>query len=164
VLQKATSEDLVIKAVSLRQILGEAKEACLVQADERVSIEMNCPDGLVLANELLKEVFTNILSNAVKHTPGTVSINIIGTRQFEADGAFYRVAIEDNGPGISDDIKSRVFSRYARGQTKARGSGLGLYLVRALVERYHGKVWVEDKVPGDSGKGARFVVLLPAAS
>jgi signal transduction histidine kinase len=40
--------------------------------------------------------------------------------------------------------------------------GLGLYLVKSLVESYHGSVWVEDRVPGDHTKGSRFVVMLPA--
>jgi signal transduction histidine kinase len=75
---------------------------------------------------------------------------------------YYRVVVEDNGPGISDNIKSRLFTRFSRGDTKTRGRGLGLFLVKSLVEDYHGKVWVEDRVPGDYTKGARFVVMLPA--
>jgi signal transduction histidine kinase len=59
-------------------------------------------------------------------------------------------------------MKDRVFNRLQRGDTKARGLGLGLYIVNALVESYHGKVWVEDRVQGDYKKGSRFVVLLPA--
>jgi signal transduction histidine kinase len=69
--------------------------------------------------------------------------------------------IDDNGPGIPDDMKERVFNRMQRGDTKASGSGLGLYLVKTLVDSYGGKVWVEDRVKGDYGKGARFMVMLP---
>ena len=55
-----------------------------------------------------------------------------------------------------------VFNRLQRGDTKARGMGLGQYLVRSLIESYQGRVWVEDRVPGDHTKGAKFVVMLPA--
>jgi signal transduction histidine kinase len=48
-----------------------------------------------------------------------------------------------------------------KGDSKAKGIGLGLYLVKSLVESYDGQVWVEDRVPGDHTKGARFVVMLP---
>ncbi len=59
-------------------------------------------------------------------------------------------------------MKDKIFNRLQRGETSARGMGLGLYLVRSLVESYHGKVWVEDRIQGDHTKGSRFVVTLPA--
>ena len=71
--------------------------------------------------------------------------------------------VEDDGPGIPDDFKSRIFNRMLKGTDKAKGMGLGLYLVKSLVDSYGGRVWVEDRVPGDHTKGARFVVMLPAA-
>jgi signal transduction histidine kinase len=94
--------------------------------------------------------------------PPVVAIRLEKT---SADGRKYcHVSVEDNGPGIPDDMKQAVFGRMRRGDTKARGSGLGLYLVKTLVESYGGRVWVEDRVPGDRSKGCRFVVLLPVAS
>jgi signal transduction histidine kinase len=60
-------------------------------------------------------------------------------------------------------LKPKLFNQFQRGKTKALGKGLGLYPVRMLVEGYHEKVWVEDRVPDDHTKGARFVVMLPAA-
>ena len=68
------------------------------------------------------------------------------------------------GPKTQKDyIRScKLFTRFRRGQTKASGKGLGLYLVRTLVESYRGCVRVEDRVPGDHTKGAKFVVMLPA--
>jgi len=61
-----------------------------------------------------------------------------------------------------DEIKGKLFSRLQRGKTKTAGRGLGLYLSKTLVEDFHGKIWVEDKVAGDYHQGSRFVVLLPA--
>jgi len=57
-------------------------------------------------------------------------------------------------------MKEKVFDRSMRGGTKVSGHGLGLYLVKRLVEDQAGKVWVEDRVPGEHEKGARFVILL----
>jgi signal transduction histidine kinase len=74
---------------------------------------------------------------------------------------FCKVAVEDNGPGIHDDLKALIFDR-SHTVKKLRGKGLGLYIVNTLVGDFHGKVWVEDRVPGDHTKGARFVVMLPA--
>jgi signal transduction histidine kinase len=71
------------------------------------------------------------------------------------------VTIDDNGPGIPDQLKELVFNRLQRGDTKAKGSGLGLFLVKSLVESYGGKVWAEDRIKGDHTGGARFKVLLP---
>ncbi len=60
-------------------------------------------------------------------------------------------------------MKARLFQRFSRGQTKAKGSGLGLYLVKTLVEHYGGDINVEDRIPGDYMKGAKFVVSIPVA-
>ena len=71
---------------------------------------------------------------------------------------------KDNGPGIPGDFKSAIFNRALKGTKKAKGMGLGLYLVKSLVDSYGDKVWVEDRVHGDHTKGARFVVMLPVVN
>ena len=117
----------------------------------------------VKGNELLHDVFSNLVGNAIKHAEGPVDIRI-GIDRIEENGrAFYRVYVEDNGSGIADDRKKDIFERFKRGQTKAKGSGLGLYLVRTIVEGHGGSVRVEDRVAGDHRKGSRFVVMLPAS-
>jgi len=128
------------------------------------SIKFVC-DGprRVMANKLLHDVFSNLIGNAIKHSDGNgVNINIRPETASENGKNYHKVSVEDTGPGVPDDMKDRVFNRLQRGDTKARGLGLGLYIVNALVESYHGKVWVEDRVQGDYKKGSRFVVLLPA--
>ncbi len=117
----------------------------------------------VKANKLLQDVFTNLIGNAIKHSNGGLVDILVLIEDIQDNGKkYHRVSIEDNGPGIPDDMKDRIFNRLQRGETKARGMGLGLYLVKSLVDSYNGKVWVEDRVPGDHTKGSRFVVLLPA--
>jgi signal transduction histidine kinase len=119
-------------------------------------------DRTYQVSSFLRDAFSNIVSNAIKHSSGPVQIEI-ALRSAERDGKqFVQVSLDDNGPGIPNELKDRVFERSIRGATKVTGQGLGLYLVRRLVEDQGGKVWVEDRVPGDRAQGARFVVQLPA--
>ena len=68
-----------------------------------------------------------------------------------------KIEVSDNGPGIPDELKSGVFRREG-GQT-----GIGLYIVKKIISRYGGRVWIEDRVPGNPGRGARVVITLPQA-
>ena len=102
----------------------------------------------VIASDLLRDIFSNIIGNAIKHSLGAVEINILLSKVVENGTEFYRVYIEDDGPGIPDEMKSKIFERKQRGHTKTNGAGLGLFLVKKLVDDLHGKVWIEDKVPG----------------
>jgi signal transduction histidine kinase len=75
---------------------------------------------------------------------------------------YCKVVVEDNGPGIPDELKGVLFERLNLTESRVRGKGFGLCLVKMLVDDYDGKFWVEDRVEGDHSKGARFVVMLPA--
>ena len=116
----------------------------------------------VMANDLLKDVFTNLLDNAVNHTTKPVTIGVGLSRVEEGDQTYYKIYVEDSGPGIPDGQKDTIFERMRRGNTQARGTGLGLYLVTTLIDSYHGKVWVENRIADDHSKGSRFVVMIPA--
>jgi Signal transduction histidine kinase len=118
----------------------------------------------VQANRLLKEVFTNLIGNSVKHSKGPVSVWITVDSVIEDGRKYYEASVTDNGPGIPDEMKGRLFQRLDRVGTKASSHGLGLYLVKTLVEDFEGRVRVEDRVRGDSTKGVKFIVLLPAAT
>ncbi|GEM_PF-1418832 len=119
-------------------------------------------DHCILASPLVKEVFSNLLDNAIAHSEGALNVKISVSSVFETGREYHRVDVEDDGPGIPDRIKENIFSRTWRGRAKGVGKGLGLFLVRRLVESLEGQVWVEDRVPGQPGMGARFIVLLPA--
>jgi len=115
----------------------------------------------IRANELLYDVFANLVGNAIKHTGGKADIDISLDVIDDNDDRFCQVRVDDNGPGIPNEFKVRIFNRVLNGSSKTKGMGLGLYLVKSLVDSYDGRVWVEDRVPGDYTKGARFVVMLP---
>ncbi|MCM2466630.1 PAS domain S-box protein [Methanoculleus oceani] len=113
----------------------------------------------VLADDLLPEVFTNLVGNSIKFGEPDVTIEI---RVEERDGEVL-VSIEDTGPGIPDATKAILFSRFRKGKSSKSGKGLGLYIVRMLVTRYGGRIWVEDRVPGATDAGAAFRFTLKKA-
>jgi signal transduction histidine kinase len=106
----------------------------------------------VLADDLLPEVLVNLLGNAAKFGGPGVGITVLVEEQ---DGEVL-VSVEDTGPGIPDAIKSRLFGRLARGTQRAAGTGLGLYICRTLIERYGGRIWLDDRIAGRPECGAAF--------
>jgi signal transduction histidine kinase/putative methionine-R-sulfoxide reductase with GAF domain len=164
-LQKAQSGQLSVGPVDLCEILSRTVNRYSDNPEREINIDlMPGKECTVEANGLVEEVFNNLVGNAVKHSDPEKPLDItvsVGTELYE--GRYVQVSVEDTGPGIPGELKPRLFTRFKRGTTKAHGKGLGLYLVKTLVEGFRGKVWAEDRVPGDPAKGARFVVLLPAA-
>ncbi len=122
------------------------------------------PSGtyFVRANSLLKDVFVNLVGNAIKHSRGSLTVSIGLSPVVENGKTYCRVDVADDGPGIPDALKSTLFDRLSLSTTRAKGKGFGLCLIKMLVDDYRGRFWVEDRVPGDHTKGARFVVMLPA--
>ncbi|MDK2989070.1 MAG: hypothetical protein PWR16_599 [Methanoculleus sp.] len=123
-----------------------------------ISISYEGVPRQVLADDLLPEVFTNLIGNAVKHGGPGVAVAV---RTEEEDG-FVRVTVADTGRGVPDGQKEEIFHRYEM-RRRGVGEGLGLYLVQILIERYGGRIWVEDRVPGRSEEGAAFSFLLREA-
>ena len=164
-IQLLSSEGVKTIPVDLHDLMDEIKSTYHRTIDKGVTVRIqDIPHYKVSGNELLRDVFINIIDNAIKHSMPDVLLTIdVNVKSVNQDGRTYYVcAIEDNGPGIPDELKPKLFRRFQRGGTKASGKGLGLYLVRTLVENLYGKVHVEDRVPGDHTKGAKFVVTLPA--
>lgn len=162
-LQMIESRELSRTLVDLGWVLEDIVED---QKGPAGSVRINYRPQLrrfVLATDLIKDVFTNIIGNAVRHSGGSVTIDIALSKAFEGGQEMYKVVVEDDGPGIPDADKSKVFLRKFRG-SRTGGTGLGLYLVKRLVEDCGGRVWVEDRVSGDHAKGSRFVVMLPAVA
>ena len=125
-------------------------------ADTRIVYEG--PDATVLADDLLGEIFANLIGNAVKFGGPSVEV-AISVRETGEDRV--AVTVADTGPGIPDDLKPHLFERYLRGRTKKSGKGLGLCIVRMLAERYGGSVLAGDRVPGRPEEGAAITFTLP---
>jgi len=164
-LQQARVPKQATIIVDLCDVLAELASQYSHLPERELRISLNCAGPChVFANELIRDVFSNLIWNAIKHSnPSKQLVISLSTEEAMSGGRrYFRTIIEDNGPGIRDELKGKLFSRFARGETKAKGSGLGLYLVKTLVEGYHGTVWAEDRVHGDYAQGSRFVVMLPA--
>ncbi len=104
--------------------------------------------------ERILQVTTNLLSNALKFTEeGYISIST------EKKGKDVIVTIKDTGRGIDQEIQSRLFSKFVTKSEK--GTGLGLYISKNIIERHGGKIWAENN---PDGKGATFAFSIPLNS
>lgn len=146
----------------LSQVLEETVISRQRTPGRKVVIDTDIKDGLVVeANELLRDVFSNLIHNAIKYTPDPVQLTVTAERTLFNGRDTCRVVVEDNGCGIPDDFKIRIFNRFERGSPNTTGRGLGLYLVKNIIEGFGGSVWVEDRVAGERNYGARFVLNIP---
>ena len=125
------------------------------------SIDFEGCTTLVMADDLLAEVVTNLLGNSAKFGGPGVHI-VIDVK--DCPDNFVHITISDEGPGVPDELKSVIFVRFQTGEEKGSGKGLGLFIAKTLVERYGGKIWVEDRIKGDYSGGAAFVFTLQKAN
>lgn len=143
-----------------------------------LTLAVDVPSGLPPAladRDRLSQVIDNLLSNACKYTlaPGTISVSLSSVQSPQdparpgAQALRYPcllIRVQDSGIGISRADQRRLFTRFFRADhpvvRQEVGTGLGLYLVRLLVEALDGQVWVESEL----GQGSAFYVALPAAS
>ncbi|MFK4147853.1 ATP-binding protein [Streptomyces sp. NPDC004065] len=108
----------------------------------------------------IDQVLSNLLENAVRHGEGTVTIDIApAASPREGEHAGTSVMVSDEGPGIPEESMNRVFTRFWRG-SKRGGTGLGLYIVKGIVEAHGGTITV-GRAPGG---GARFRFTLPVGT
>jgi signal transduction histidine kinase/CheY-like chemotaxis protein len=153
---------LAVQAVDLRSVVEEAVDAVRPAADAqdiRLQVVIESPGAPVSGDPgRLQQVVWNLLSNAVKFTPkgGRVQISV------QRVNSHVEIMVSDTGEGIRADLLPYIFDRLRQGDSSARrphgGLGIGLALVRHLVELHGGSVFAES--PGE-GKGATFVVKLP---
>lgn len=149
-------DDAEPSRIALDRVLSQQVEEVRSAYSEAVfTVEGSFPAVEVVGDEMLSSVFRNLLRNAVQHndeTPPKVTVSAT----VEDDDCVAEVRIADNGPGVPEGQRDEVFGKGEKG-LDSPGAGIGLYLVRSLVEIYGGDVWIEDNEP----KGAIFVVRLP---
>jgi len=159
--EEGLKEELIDVDVGL--IIKNTKNTMEMSSGKRIAIRCDCSEVCkVKANPLIRDLFGNIVGNAIKHADSeAVEIDIRVNNIVKENQRLCEVSIEDNGPGIPDDVKTKLFEHTH--EKRYRSRGLGLFIVKALVDRFNGSIRVEDRVSGDYTKGVRFVVLLPAA-
>jgi len=142
---------IIHAAIDAVQPAAEAKEI-------KIATHVADPDAIVRAdNERLQQVFWNLLANAVKFTPAGGTIDVY----LERNGSLAEIRIEDSGPGIPQEFLPRIFERFSQADgsstRKHGGLGLGLAIVRHLVELHGGTVSAANR----EGGGAVLTVKLP---
>lgn len=123
------------------------------------------PKAMIDPNQM-QQVFINLINNAwhamfETNNGGKLTIT---TRTRKSDAAhqqkaLIRIEVVDNGPGITEDNLSKIFTPFFTTKPRGRGTGLGLSICRNIIQTYHGAIWVENQV--DPAKGARFIIELP---
>jgi signal transduction histidine kinase len=168
-LAKLENDDLKHEAapLDLRKLLQEVFEEQQDYAKTRKhTLTADIPDDLPAAlaiERLLKEAVANLVTNAVKYTPEGGEIHL---RARHSGGTKVRIEVEDNGIGISAEDQKRLFREFARirpegkGVDTANSSGLGLSIVRRVIEAFGGRAGVES----ESGMGSTFYIELPVGT
>ncbi|HEY3421590.1 MAG TPA: HAMP domain-containing sensor histidine kinase, partial [Methanocellaceae archaeon] len=153
-----------LKRIDLGEILrqdAEAVKKTSAASNIIFSDAVTRESRFIMADEYVHEIFRHILENAVKYDPHEQKlIEVDASETIEHGCPCWLVRIADNGVGVPDDKKRTIFERITK---TTKGAGLGLSIVNLIVDKYRGRIWVEDKVKGDPAKGSVFTVQLPRA-
>jgi signal transduction histidine kinase len=151
------SEDAVPERVSLEDVLEEALRNLRASIEESNAVVTHDPLPTLEAEPVhLQQIFQNLVSNAIKYRgsqPPRIHIGAV------LKSGVWEFSVRDNGIGIEPRYKDQVFGLFKRlhSNTRYSGTGLGLAICKKLVERYHGRIWVESK----PGHGSTFFFTIP---
>ncbi|HSP65208.1 MAG TPA: GAF domain-containing sensor histidine kinase [Candidatus Deferrimicrobium sp.] len=162
ILARIESRDLGVArdVMGIGEVVSAATERALPRARLRAgTIEMSGTDAAQAVGDtaLVSRVLDNLLSNAIAYSVRRPVVRL----SISVDGDMVQVRVQDNGPGITDEDRDRIFARFARGSGHGavEGSGLGLYLSRECAQVMGGDLVLEES----GAAGSRFVLTLPAA-
>jgi two-component system, OmpR family, phosphate regulon sensor histidine kinase PhoR len=151
--------DVLMQDVNLKEIINQSIENLDYQISEKMQeLVLSIPEEIpaILGNPLhLQRMVSNLLENAIKFTPPLGKINI--QCRVETSQLIFEVA--DNGPGIPLADQPHIFDKFFRGTNiseNTQGTGLGLSIVKSVVDKHHGRIWLES-----SPAGTTFSVILP---
>ena len=156
--------NMQLEPIDPHTFVSECTNSIKLAAEAKsIELRIQVPDQLppiVGDRKQLQQAMLNYLSNAVKFSEPDTRVTI-GVRQHRSQNrlSFF---VKDNGPGILDEDQAFLFNKYYRGQRereRLEGVGLGLSIVKNIIESHHGTVWVSSQV----GKGSTFGFTLPSA-
>jgi signal transduction histidine kinase len=139
---------LALEAVRSLEPLAAARQVGLVRVPEAAEgfwIRVD-PDRFL-------QILVNLLANAVKFSPSPGEVRV----GLEREGSAVAVAVQDQGPGIPEAFRDRIFGKFQQAERKASGTGLGLAIARQLTEAMGGSIGFES----EEGRGACFRVRFP---
>ena len=171
------STDLINKIRELRAVEGDEAQLKPVAVDESISraiktnmqqaenfgvkINYRKSGAVIRAGSLVDNIFSNLIQNAIIHS-NCKNINIYCDRERKYGKEFCKLSIEDDGKGIPDELKNDIFKPGIK-RRGSPGSGLGLYLVKKLVEKYGGWMEIRDRIENGEKKGTIFNIYLEMA-
>jgi signal transduction histidine kinase len=143
----------------LHELIEEQRVAARSFASDNHEVRVHCPDQLpiVADRERIDQVLTNLVSNSIRYSPygGTVEIDA------KSSNGHVHLSVKDCGIGIPPELQRKIFHRFGQVHGAAYGGiGLGLSIVRGIVELHEGRVWLESS--GVAGEGSTFHVQLPS--
>jgi hypothetical protein len=144
-----TSETLETEEMDISQLFDAVIESNTHYLDEKgMRVKKSYPDRIMArVNPVIEDVFSNLLTNAVKYGPEGSEIEV-GAEERHGE---LRVWVKDCGEGVPDEFKETIFTRFTRADKRGvKGSGLGLAIARRIVDLHGGKIWVEDNPEGGS--------------
>jgi len=164
-LSEIDDHKLVLNNIEVIEVLEEIKNNLIkIYKKKKIIIQIQCDYKklFVKTNELLRVVFENITINAILHNQNPLIEIIIKISKVFKDGIYYlKLEFVDNGIGILPEMKEKIFQRGYEEKKDKMGLGLGLTLVKKIIENYKGQIWVEERVEGDYTKGSNFILLIP---
>ena len=167
-LSKLDNSIIPKKKVNMSEVLRTAIQNTLNSFPKKeieVEFDSSSKKIIIQANELLLDVFENILNNAVKYNKNSpVEILIKINEVQENDEKYVKIEFLDNGIGIMDELKQYTFKKGYKTEMKSKGMGFGLSIVKKILKSYNGQIWVENKVEEDYTQGSNFVLLIPESS
>ncbi|MFL5657203.1 MAG: sensor histidine kinase [Ktedonobacteraceae bacterium] len=158
------AEQITLRRVPLAEQVLQTAEIleAQIQREER-ALRVDIPDTIhVMADDFcLRQVMLNLLANALKYSPPGTDVEVT----CDQPGNHISVCVRDYGLGVPPEDQAQLFERFVRLErdmnSPVRGTGLGLYISKQLIEAMGGRIWVESD--GRPGQGSRFVFTLPSA-
>ncbi len=157
--------EINLQSINLKKILDKSikyLKKTFKNKEINIQFETTKEEIYIQADKLLKDVFENILINAVKHNDNSNIEIVIKTSKFQEDGIFFwQIEFIDNGKGIPEVKRKSIFARGFKEDRSVSGMGLGLSLVKTIIDKYSAKILIESRVPEDYLKGTNFKLLFP---
>ena len=158
VFSQINKEQIAFKEVDLNNVLNEAQQDLEISIEEKGALFNITSLPVIKGDErMIRQLFENIISNAIKYSKVNVSPVIDITCQ--QNGSFYELAFKDNGIGFNEKYLPQMFTLFQRlhNRDSFDGTGLGLAICRKITDLHSGKIWATGK----EGEGATFYVSLP---
>ena len=159
--------ELIVKPIDIYSVIKNLIEFIKNQFPEKninIQVDNTEKEVFVLANRYLVDAFENIFDNSIRHNKNPTIEILIRISRIKKEGINYvKSEFLDNGIGIEDIRKDSIFQRDRKKDKAFFGQGLGLSLVKKIIDMYNGQIWVEDKVPGEYSIGSNFIIIIPEA-